>query len=120
MAERDQGKPAIQSLKINRLDAWLSTGALAGPQFTRQLTAFHDTPYEKHVLSFSSDFESAGDSSLNYLMLTKFKPEAAQYYNKIKCRIQRACVNVFSENDWGIPFPQLSVRIPESSPKSEE
>ncbi|MFT4629402.1 MAG: hypothetical protein ACI9WC_001651 [Arenicella sp.] len=82
--------------------------------------AFQDAPYAEHVLSVSSDFESAGDSSLNYLMLTKFKPEAAQYYNKIKRRIQRACVNVCSENDWGIPFPQLSVHIPESSSKSEE
>ena len=75
MANRDQGKPAIQSLNINVLDACWATGAL--PQFTRHLTAFHDTPYEKYVLFVSSDFESAGDSSLNYLMLTKFKPEAA-------------------------------------------
>ena len=77
------------------------------------------TPYEEFLLEVGSEFHSAGDSSLNYLMLTRFKPEAAQYYNRIKRRIQRACVMVCNQNDWGIPFPQLSVHLPESAAGQE-
>ena len=48
-------------------------------------------------------------------MLAAFQSEAAGDYNKIKRRIQRACVIVCSENDWSILFPQLSVNLPEDS-----
>jgi small-conductance mechanosensitive channel len=78
------------------------------------------TAFEKHVIDVNADFESAGDSSLNYLMLATFQPEAAGDYNKIKRRIQRACVIVCSENDWSIPFPELSVHLPEGNPKPAE
>ncbi len=71
--------------------------------------SFKDTEIEPHVIAIDADFHSAGDSSLNYLMLAKFDTQAAQYYNKIKRRIQRACVMVCNEHGWGIPFPQLTV-----------
>jgi hypothetical protein len=82
--------------------------------------SFKGTSFEEQVIDVNADFESAGDSSLNYLMLATFQPEAAENYNKIKRRIQRACVIVCSENDWGIPFPQLSVHLPEDNPKPAE
>jgi hypothetical protein len=82
--------------------------------------SFKGTSFEQHVIDVNADFESAGDSSLNYLMLATFQPEAAEHYNKIKRRIQRACVIVCSENEWSIPFPQLSVHLPEDNPKPAE
>ena len=81
--------------------------------------AFKDSPYAEHVLHVGCDFHSAGDSSLNYLMLTKFDPAAAQYYNRIKRQIQRACVKVCSDNNWPIPFPQMSVHLSQAKTKAD-
>lgn len=81
--------------------------------FTKGIVkAFHNTEYAEYVQDIAAEFKEAGDSSLNYLILTKFDSEAARYYNRIKRRIQRACVTVCNENDWGIPFPQITVHHP--------
>lgn len=82
--------------------------------------SFIGTPFEEYVVAINADFESAGDSSLNYLMITKFQPEAAEFYNAIKRKIQRACVKVCNENQWGIPFPQVSVHLPTGSTETAE
>lgn len=82
--------------------------------------SFADSKFAEHVKDVRAEFHSAGDSSLNYLMLATFEPAAAQYYNSIKRRIQRACVVACNENDWGIPFPQLSVHMPSSEDSKEQ
>ena len=70
-------------------------------------------PYAEFLEHVGCDFHSAGDSSLNYIMLTRFNSDAAPHYNRIKRQIQRACVAVCSENGWPIPFPQMSVHVSE-------
>ena len=82
--------------------------------------SFKGTPIEEFVLEIKTEFDSAGDSSLNYLVKARFKPEGARYHNQVKRKIQRACVMVCSENDWTIPFPQVSVHLPENNPKPAE
>lgn len=78
---------------------------------------FAESDFAEHVKEVKAEFASAGDSSLNYIMLTTFDSKAAGAYNRIKRRINRACVIVCSDNNWTIPFPQMSVHV-ESAPET--
>lgn len=79
-----------------------------------------ETESAEFVTRVNCEFHSAGDSSLNYLMLARFKPDAARYYSRLKRHMQRACVVTCNENEWGIPFPQVSVHLPEIAAGSDE
>lgn len=70
-----------------------------------------DRGYDDLVVKVDADFHSAGDSSLNYIILAVFKPEAAGAYNRIKRAINAACVKACSKNKWPIPFPQMSIHV---------
>ena len=48
-------------------------------------------------------------SSLDFDVLADFKGSAAERYQKISRAIQRICVDVCNENDWEIPFTQVTV-----------
>ena len=74
--------------------------------------SFADRPYNDDLVEVRVEFHSAGDSSLNYKLIAKFKPDCAEHHNRIKRRMQRACVMTCNENNWGIPFPQVSVHLP--------
>lgn len=65
--------------------------------------------YSEHLLSLKVEFETAADSSLNLVVIADFDGELADIYNRLRRSIQRWCVDVCTENDWEIPFPQLSV-----------
>ena len=71
--------------------------------------AFDESEMREYVKDLNADFDSAGDSSLNYLLLATFDSDGAKFYNRIKRRIHRACVEVCNQNDWNVPFPQLTV-----------
>lgn len=78
--------------------------------------SFAESEFSEYLKSVRTEFHSAGDSSLNYVMLTTFDSAAAGFYNRIKRRINRACVIVCTENEWPIPFPQMSIHV-ESTPE---
>lgn len=65
--------------------------------------------YSEHLLSLKVEFETAADSSLNLVVIADFDGELADIYNRLRRSIQRWCVDTCTENDWEIPFPQLSV-----------
>ena len=71
--------------------------------------SFQGMPFEKSVTALDADFHSAGESSLNYLMIAALRPDAAGYYKRIKRQMQKSCVVVCNEQGWSIPFPQLTV-----------
>ncbi len=68
-----------------------------------------DEGYEEHIQSINVEFESAADSSLNLVVIADFKGEVADISNRLRRSIQRWCVNAATENDWEIPFPQLTI-----------
>ncbi len=68
-----------------------------------------DEGYEEHIQNINVEFESAADSSLNLVVIADFKGEVADISNRLRRSIQRWCVDAASENDWEIPFPQLTV-----------
>ncbi len=55
------------------------------------------------------EFQQAGSSSLDYLVIVKINSIASKHYYRIERYIQQACVKVCNEQGWGIPFPQLTV-----------
>ena len=68
-----------------------------------------DEGYEENIQSINVEFESAADSSLNLVVIADFKGEVADISNRLRRSIQRWCVDAATENDWEIPFPQLTV-----------
>jgi hypothetical protein len=65
--------------------------------------------YGKNLRMLRVDFNAAGASSLDLLVLADFDGEMAPLYNRIQRHIQEWCVDACSENGWEIPFPQLTV-----------
>lgn len=65
--------------------------------------------YAKHLLNLRVEFNSAGASSLDFVVIADFDGSQAPIYNRLRRAIQRWCVDVCTENHWDIPFPQLTV-----------
>ncbi|MGB6219411.1 hypothetical protein [Haloferula sp.] len=63
----------------------------------------------ENVRSVKVEFSSAGASSLDYRILADFAGDVASRVNVIERSIQRVCVNVCNEQEWGIPFTQITV-----------
>ena len=67
--------------------------------------------YQDDLLNLRVEFESAGDSSLNIVVIADFKGQVADLYTRLRRAIQRWCVDACTENSWEIPFPQRTVHV---------
>ncbi len=65
--------------------------------------------YAKGLLNLRVEFNEAGASSLDLVIIADFKGEMAPLYRRISRFIQKTCVDACTEYNWDIPFPQLSV-----------
>ncbi|PIE75078.1 MAG: hypothetical protein CSA18_01710 [Deltaproteobacteria bacterium] len=65
--------------------------------------------YENILLNIKTEFEQAGGSSLDLVVISDFKGEAAPLYNRLRRATQKWCVEAATINNWDIPFPQLTV-----------
>ncbi len=65
--------------------------------------------YGEQLLNLRVEFEQAGNSSLNLVVIADFKGEVGDLYNRLRRAIQRWCVDACSEYRWEIPFPQLTL-----------
>ena len=71
------------------------------------LSAGHSDSIERiHV-----EFKEAGASSLDVAILAEFNGKAGPNYWVLKRAIQRICVDVCNQQDWVIPFQQVSVHM---------
>jgi ferritin-like metal-binding protein YciE len=61
------------------------------------------------VRSINVEFASAGASSLDYVILADFAGSVAHRYNALQRKIQSICVDVCNEQNWGIPFAQITI-----------
>jgi len=64
---------------------------------------------EYNLNSLIVEFKSASASSLDYLIAVSLPGEHAESYFKIDRLIQKTCVEVCNEQQWGIPFQQLTI-----------
>ena len=65
--------------------------------------------YQDDLLNLRVEFQQAGASSLDLVVIADFKGTMAPLYNRLRRSIQRWCVDCSSTNNWEIPFPQLTV-----------
>ncbi len=65
--------------------------------------------YSEQLLNLRVEFESANSSSLDIVMIADFSGDAADLYNRLRRALQRWGVEACTENNWEIPFPQLTL-----------
>lgn len=65
--------------------------------------------YEEYVKGELVELNSAGDSSLDYIVYITMSSEVASSYYTIKRLLVQTCIDVANQNNWNIPFPQLAV-----------
>ncbi|MGB1011645.1 MAG: hypothetical protein ACPGVP_18175 [Thiolinea sp.] len=65
--------------------------------------------YSKDLLNLRVEFEYANASSLDLAVIADFKGGVADLYNRLRRAIQRWCVDACTENDWEIPFTQITL-----------
>ena len=69
--------------------------------------------YQDGLKKLLVQFSDAGDSSLNILIIANFSGNMAPLYYRLKRAINRWAVDACTENNWEIPFPQLTIHQPE-------
>jgi len=78
--------------------------------FHQRLEAgLQDLVGEDNLLNLNVEFREAGASSLDYEILADFSGDAASRYKKLQRAISRICVDVCNENNWVIPFTQITL-----------
>ncbi|WP_319779494.1 hypothetical protein [Maridesulfovibrio sp.] len=65
--------------------------------------------YTEHVLNLNVEFESAGASSLNLVIIADFHRDIAALYGRLQRALQRYSVEACTNFGWGIPFDQIVV-----------
>lgn len=65
--------------------------------------------YEHTLKQVVADLQSAGASSLDFMIWASFDSSVAGDYFRINRLLQKACVAVANEKQWSIPFPQLVI-----------
>lgn len=66
------------------------------------------------------EFKTAAASSLDYLIYASMQGEFAGSYYAIDRLIQQTCVDICNQQDWGIPFTQVTVHQAELAKKPPE
>ena len=72
--------------------------------------ALQTTNHRDAVQKIQIELESAGSSSLDYWIHVTLDKTAAKGYSKLNRLIQQTCVKVCTEQDWGIPFPHITIQ----------
>ena len=65
--------------------------------------------YGEGLLNLRVEFELANNSSLDIAVIADFNGELSDAYNRLRRAIQRWCVDASTENNWEIPFPQMTL-----------
>lgn len=65
--------------------------------------------YKDDIQNIRVEFQSANSSSLDLVVIADFKGSVADIYTRLQRAIQRWCVDTCTENNWEIPFPQLTI-----------
>lgn len=65
--------------------------------------------YLPDLVQLNVEFQMANTSSLDLVVIADFKGVQAPLYNRLRRAIQRWCVDACTENNWEIPFTQLTL-----------
>lgn len=78
--------------------------------------AFADSEYADDLKGLVVDFKAAATNSLDYIIFATMDGRVANAYFNIGRLIQKTCVAVCNEEDWVIPFSQLTIHQAENPP----
>jgi hypothetical protein len=73
-----------------------------------------DEGYAAQLLNLRVEFERANTSSLDIVVIADFDGALADLYNRLRRAIQRWCVEACTQNNWEIPFTQLTLHQADS------
>ena len=73
-------------------------------------TALHNTEQASAVTEVLVEFTSASSSSLDFWIYVTLESSAAKDYAKLNRLIQQTCVAVCTDEQWGIPFPHMTIQ----------
>ncbi len=76
---------------------------------------FEEVGYTKHSLQLAVEFMQANDSSLDLMILADFSGEAADIQSRLKRFINRCCVEACTLHQWQIPYPHISLQLPNAN-----
>ncbi|MCB1856944.1 MAG: hypothetical protein KDI63_01650 [Gammaproteobacteria bacterium] len=65
--------------------------------------------YNENLINIQVEFQMANTSSLDLVVIADFKGEVAPLYNRLRRAIQRWSVDACTENNWEIPFTQVTL-----------
>lgn len=65
--------------------------------------------YADDLMNLQVEFQSASTSSLDLVVIADFRGEMGPLYNRLRRAIQRWSVDACTENNWEIPFTQLTL-----------
>ncbi|MCP3851675.1 MAG: hypothetical protein GY694_15755 [Gammaproteobacteria bacterium] len=68
-----------------------------------------DSEYANKLLNLRVEFAQANNSSLDIVIIADFKGELGDLYNRLRRAIQKWSVEACTENNWEIPFPQMTL-----------
>lgn len=72
--------------------------------------ALNNTEQADAVKEVLVEFKSAGSSSLDFWIYVTLDSSAAKAYTKLDRLIQQTCVAVCTNEQWGIPFPHMTIQ----------
>ncbi len=75
--------------------------------------------YKKSCLNLQVEFFQANASSLDLLVIADFDGKVADISKRIERAISKWCVECCTQNNWEIPFPQLTVHRPQDGVQPE-
>jgi len=70
--------------------------------------------FESDIIQIKTEVEAAGASSLDLLIIADFRGRAASQYNTLRRAMQHYAIEACTANGWNIPFPQLTVHMPDA------
>lgn len=73
--------------------------------------------YDSSCLNLQVEFFQANSSSLDFIVLADFEGRMADVLKRLERFIQKCCVECCTQNNWEIPFPQLTVHRPVQEPQ---
>jgi len=72
--------------------------------------ALNKTEQADAVKEVLVEFKSAGSSSLDFWIYVTLDSSAAKAFAKLNRLIQQTCVAICTDENWGIPFPHLTIQ----------
>ena len=98
----------------------ISTTEIPEKLYKSILVALYKVVDREQLQSLKVEVKQAGASSIDYEFIVDLRGDVAPKYEQIRRLLQRAAIDACNENDWIIPFTQVTVHTAEAPTAIEE